>query len=105
MAANYLARLSPKQAEGHTLVHGVVIGQGPLDGRRVDHAWVEVEGGHYTVTLVVDRSNGRNLLLPRDMYYRLGRIVEAECTRYTPEETRTNMLRTEHFGPWEEKSS
>ena len=65
------------QADGYTLVHGVVSGQGPLAGRRIDHAWVEVDDG--PVVMVVDVSNGRNLVLTRDDFYRLGRVVPEEC--------------------------
>jgi len=105
-AANYLSRLGPKESEGHTLVHGIVSGQGPLEGKRLDHAWVEAEqpvpGGSLTIVLVIDVSQGKNLLLPRDLYYRIGRVNPAECTRYTPEEAMINMLRSKHFGPWNE---
>lgn len=87
------------QADSHTLVHGVVSGQGPLEGRRFGHAWVEVDD------VVVDASNGRNLVLPRDAYYRLGRVVAEECRRYTPEEATIEMVRSKHWGPWEGESS
>lgn len=93
-------------ADNLTLVHGVVSGQGPLEGRRIGHAWVEVEerapGFPISVWLVVDRSMGRNLVLPRDMYYRVGQIEPAECTRYTPEEMTVRALKHGHWGPWEE---
>jgi hypothetical protein len=88
------------QEEGYTLVHGVVGGQGPLEGRRIHHAWVEVDDG--PVVMVVDVSNDKNLVLPRDAYYRLGQVVPDECRRYTPEEAIIAMVRSEHWGPWEE---
>lgn len=91
------------QADGYTLVHGVVGGQGPLEGRRIDHAWVEVDDG--PVVMVVDVSNGGSLVLPRDLYYRLGRVIPEECRRYTPEEATIEMVRSKHWGPWEGESS
>jgi len=104
-AASYLSRLGPVQSEGYTLVHGTVSGQGWLEGRRIDHAWVEVDDG--PVVMVIDHSQGKNLVLSRDAYYHIGKISPDECTRYTSEEAVVNMLRSKHFGPWgeEEKSS
>jgi len=88
-----------------TLVHGVVSGQGPLEGRRIGHAWVEVSTSHEEISLVVDRSQGQNLVLMRGDYYRLGQIDPNECKRYTPEEAIIEMVRSEHWGPWEGVSS
>ena len=77
-----------------TLVHGVVSGQGPLRGQRFDHAWVE-HGDN-----VIDPSNGGNIQLPKQAYYRLGRINPAECHYYSVQEACAQMLEHEHFGPW-----
>jgi hypothetical protein len=97
------------EADNLTLVHGVVSGQGPLEGRRIDHAWIEVEerapGFPISIWLVVDRSMGRNLVLPREVYYRAGQIELDECRRYTPEEAMIEMVRSQHWGPWEGESS
>ena len=89
-----------RQAQGYTLVHGMVSGQGKLEGRRFGHAWVEIDDG--PLIMVLDQSNGRNLLLPRDMYYRIGEVDPEECRRYTPEETLHQLARHHHWGPWEE---
>lgn len=91
------------QAVGYTLVHGVVSGHGPLRGRRFGHAWVEVDDG--PVVMVVDPSNDRTVVMARTDYYRLGRVLPEECRRYTPEEAVIEMVRSEHWGPWEEESS
>ena len=82
------------KAEGLTLVHGVVSGQGPLEGQRLDHAWIEVD------EIVIDRAQGRNLILPRVLYYLLGRIDTTESQRYAPEEVMELIQRHEHWGPW-----
>ena len=55
----------PKGAE---MVHGMVDGQGALQGKRYGHAWVETDDTVY------DYSNGRKLKIPKAMYYGLGNI-------------------------------
>ena len=52
------------------LVHGEVAGQGPLEGKTLGHAWIE-DGD-----TVIDQSNGRDVCMPKWMYYQLGRIDE-----------------------------
>ena len=54
------------EAEGLTLVHGIVSGQGALAGQRIGHAWTEFESG---IPMVRDVANGKNLVLPRALYY------------------------------------
>tara|TARA_Y100000034_G_scaffold119774_1_gene161892 strand:+ start:1482 stop:1916 length:435 start_codon:yes stop_codon:yes gene_type:complete len=95
------------------LVHGEVAGQGPLRGIRYGHAWVEDSG------TVIDRSNGRNLQLPKTIYYSLGQIASADMSKwgkpefgqdvfsggnlhkYTWEEARKKILDSGHWGPWD----
>lgn len=84
---------------GILLVHGEVAGQGPLEGVTFGHAWVL--GGD----TVIDLSNGRNLSLPRAVYYALGSIDRLDNLHtYTWEEARKKMLRFRHFGPWDLKT-
>ncbi len=64
----------------HKLVHGMVNGQGALEGMRYGHCWVESRN------TILDHSNGRKLELPIDVYYAIGRINPKECKYYTPEE-------------------
>lgn len=83
-----------------TLVHGIVTGQGLLDGVRYTHAWVE----GYTpegIPMVVDASNGRHVVMPQGLYYLIGRIEESECVRYTSDEAHDRMLDYAHYGPWD----
>lgn len=89
------------------LVHGVVSGQGPLRGRRIDHAWVEAvaPGVHRVHDMIIDRSNGRDLRLSRGLYYAVGKIETGECRYCTFEEARAMVLKHGHYGPWEEESS
>ncbi|MCK5548777.1 MAG: hypothetical protein KAI64_07160, partial [Thermoplasmata archaeon] len=74
------------------LVHGTVMGQGPLEGRRFGHAWVEIEGWVYDVS--------QDLIATKEDYYLLGQVEDTVF--YTPTEARIQMAKTEHFGPWEE---
>ena len=86
--------------KGLRLVHGEVAGQGRLAGTNFGHAWVE-DGG-----LVIEVSNGKNLRVPKALYYALGNISEIGNWRaYTPAEAQANMVRTGHWGPWDLKTS
>jgi hypothetical protein len=78
------------------LVHGEVEGQGKLGGTRYGHAWVE-DGD-----TVIDVSNGRNLRLPKQVYYLLGHISEIHNLHRYPFITFVEkMTRFEHWGPWD----
>ena len=77
------------------LVHGMVSGQGQLEGVRFGHCWVEVKDK------CLDHSNDKEQELPKDIYYLLGRIDPAECHYYTPEEASKKMVDIGHFGPWD----
>ena len=87
------------------LVHGEVGGQGPLEGVRYGHAWVE-DGN-----MVIDKSNGRDIKMPKDVYYALGKVIpdfppfKPNLHKYTPEEFRKQVLRHEHWGPWDLETS
>lgn len=88
-------RLMTSLPDGHTLVHGMVNGQGSLDGKRFGHAWVETDD------TVLDYSNGRELEIPKAVYYAIGRIKEDDNKYYNKDETLKWILKTEHWGPWE----
>lgn len=78
------------------LVHGEVAGQGPLEGKTFGHAWIE--DGDW----VVDQSNGRDVRMPKFLYYQLGRIDELDNIHvYTPQEARAKLIETEIYGPWD----
>lgn len=81
--------------EGWTLVHGSAVGQGPIKGVVHGHAWAEREG------VVVDTSNGKTLHVGRELFYAIGNVHDV--TRYSREETRSKLLRYEHYGPWEKE--
>ena len=81
--------------KNHKLVHGMVNGQGALEGKRYGHCWVESRD------TVLDHSNGRKLEVPKQVYYALGRINPKECKYYTAEEAAKFMVEEGHWGPWE----
>lgn len=76
------------------LVHGEVLGRGPLEGVQFAHAWVE-DGDE-----VIDVT--RNVRMPRDQYYALGAIDQiGNMHRYTVDQIRRHGAETGHWGPWE----
>lgn len=78
------------------LVHGEVAGQGPMAGTTFGHAWIE-DGD-----TVIDQSNGRDIRMPKAVYYAVGRIDEiGNIHVYTPEQARDQCLRHGVYGPWE----
>jgi hypothetical protein len=79
------------------LVHGEVTGQGPIEGLKYGHAWIE-DGG-----TVIDVSMGRNIRMPKREYYSIGRIGK-NVHRYTAEQFRKKVLKHEHWGPWDLKT-
>ena len=83
----------------YILVHGEVAGQGPLEGITYGHGWV-LDGD-----MVIDRSNGRNLEVPKALYYAVGGIADiGNYHTYTWEEARKLILQYKHWGPWDLKT-
>ena len=99
-AANYLmahGMLGPKK--DLVLVHGEVMGQGPLEGVTFGHAWV-LDGD-----TVIDESNGRHLRQPKSLYYGIGHVDEiGNVHEYTIAKAREHLLRYKVYGPWELKT-
>lgn len=88
------------KADGYMLVHGEVRGQGAIDGVHFGHAWVE-HG-----SLVIDRSNGRDIQMPRELYYAIGAIDRIDnLHRYTPVQAMSKITMIGHWGPWDLKTS
>ena len=85
-------------AEGLILVHAEVFGQGPLEGKTFGHAFVvDTE-----TDMVIDKSNGRNIKLPRALYYAIGGVETiGNYHEYTPQEMMENMIKYRHWGPWD----
>ncbi len=77
------------------LVHGMVNGQGPLDGIRFGHAWVEKGNKVY------DYSNGRELTMAKGKYYSIGDIKPKDNKYYKWRDSLKWMVDEGHWGPWE----
>lgn len=89
----------PKLAIDARLVHGAPrLQREPFE--RFGHAWVEWEPA-IGLPLVYDFSNGREVIVPAVLYYRLGDIDPRESRSYSHAEAREFILRFEHYGPWE----
>ena len=100
-AQRTLEQMPNEEQKRSKLCHGVPLGQGEIDGIRFDHAWVERtdHDGDFGV-VVIDRSNGKNLELPREVYYALGNIKENDVSRYTYFEAIKQMSEHNNYGPW-----
>jgi hypothetical protein len=107
----YLHDLDPETRTRTVLVHARVMGEGPLEGREVLHAWCEeVQAiplppevpeevrALARIVVAIDLSAGRNIRMLAGLYRR-GRVLEER--RYTWEEARTHAVRTGHYGAWE----
>ena len=80
--------------EDALLVHAVIEGQGKLKGRKILHAWVEING------YVLDFSNGRHFCMKKENYYALAK--PSFMRKYSQETALKFMDSTGHFGTWEE---
>ena len=80
------------------LVHALVYGRGPIEGRRFTHAWV-LDGN-----TVIDKSNGLNVRMDRTAYERMGGVNTDEEGAYMEYDHRslvTNLKLSKHWGPWD----
>ena len=86
--------------EGLKLVHAYVYGQGPMEGRRFEHAWNE-KG-----STCIDNSNGQKTVMKKSQYYKLAGVVKkvdhgVAYASYNSTEGLVNMLKHKHWGPWD----
>lgn len=77
----------------YKLVHGIVTGQGAIEGIQYGHAWVE-DGD-----TVIDNTVGRKI--PKDVYYAIGNIDYVH--RYNLSEVAKMVDKYETYGPWDKK--
>jgi len=81
-----------------TMIHAVVTGQGDIDGVQHGHAWIEVGD------VVIDQSNGRNIVMRKEDYYRIGKIDpnnSTEFKRYNRKEMAKKATQHKTYGPWD----
>ena len=80
------------------LCHGVGILQ--TDGKPFGHAWIEYGGNK-----CIDKSNGNDINFPKKLFYALLKapVPGTKIYRYKSEEVSKNVLKYEHWGPWDLK--
>ena len=85
---------------GTQMVHGEV-SHSQIQGLRYAHAWVEFEAEG--ITWCRDVSNGKDVSLPRELYYHLGQIRDepGKLARYDRRQAARNMVESGHYGPWD----
>ena len=82
--------------ENYTLVHGVVTGQGPIEGIEYCHAWVIDESTDTVIDNTLPASYSK---LPVNMYYRIGKI---EITKeYDYKQVLKMIDKYGTYGPWD----
>jgi len=80
------------------LVHAEVQGQGAISHLRYGHAWVEDD------VFVYDYSNGRKIVIPKILYYKIGDIKTdkpSKYMKYTFKQARKRMVETGNYGCWD----
>jgi hypothetical protein len=81
------------------LVHGEVAGQGPLSGITFGHCWIEDNSNVY------DFSNGRELVIPKQLYYMIGNIDKINnIYKYDNKEFLNKLNEFKTWGPWDLKT-
>lgn len=92
---------SEADARGLILVHAEVAGQGPMEGKTFGHAFV----WDTSQDMVIDRSNNRDIQLPKILYFGIAQIEEiGNYFTYAPEEMMIKLLKYKHWGPWDLKT-
>jgi len=80
-----------------TLVHGLVHGQGALEGIVYNHAWIE--DGNKIIDLTLPKKIQKSL--SKDIYYAIGNIKVT--FKYTYKEVIEKSQEFGTYGPWEKK--
>ena len=85
------------------IVHGVVINS--ADKKPMGHCWIEVEykfktpRQQFVFVACIDKSNGNDVELPQEIYYKFGQISETK--KYDIDQYRKLLIQHENWGPWE----
>jgi len=92
-AMTYMMRHSKRGKDDILLCHGLVVGQGAIEGILYGHAWVE-KGNKVideTIPIVIDKR----------AYYAIGKIKEKNVFRYTYSDISEKVTEFKTYGPWE----
>lgn len=80
----------------YTLVHGVVSGQGPLEGIEYCHAWVIDENTDQVIDMTLPSGNQK---MPVGLYYAIGRISITK--EYKASDVAKMLDKYGTYGPWD----
>lgn len=94
-AFHWILELPDDAAKHAKVCHGMVHGQGPLVGKKFGHAWGEMGG------MVIDNSNGNDVVMPKALYYAMGKIDESEVYSYPLAKFLSKAAKAKHYGPWD----
>jgi hypothetical protein len=94
-AFHWLLDLDVDVAKKAKLCHGMVHGQGPLEGKKFGHAWGELGD------VVFDQSNGNQVVMRKELYYALGKIDKSEVFYYPGHKSLGKANKAKHYGPWD----
>jgi len=94
-AFRWLLDLDEGATKHAILCHGMVHGQGPLEGKKFGHAWGELGD------IVFDQSNGKQLKMRKATYYAIGKIDKSEVIYYPGYKSLGKAARAKHYGPWD----
>jgi hypothetical protein len=83
--------------ENVSVVQGTLMGEGPLEGVRFGHSWVEADVPDGTTRIVLDYSSGNSLVMDRDTYRFLQQAQDVH--EYTVAEARSRAANG-NDGPW-----
>jgi len=85
--------------ENAVVVHGIAtLIRGEHQGKQFGHCWIEFK----TELGIIVKDLTADILCPKDVYYRLGKVDETRIFKYTAEETWSNGVESGHWGPWED---
>ena len=85
------------------VVHGVPLGTGgEAEGIRYPHAWVEFTQniGGIDIEFIADFSNGNEVVVPKELYYKIGNIDPEFNRAYSIDEIEEKIEENGHAGPW-----
>jgi hypothetical protein len=80
-----------QKADSWRISHGTATGRGRIKGLEHGHCWLELDG-----KIVIDLSNGRQVVMEKEHYYALGKIKDVKT--YTADEFREKILAAGHWG-------
>lgn len=83
--------------KGWLFCYAYVSGQGKLKGQRILHAWNEYQD---IQDIVFDYSNGKEIIMRKEAYYKIAKIKEKDVTRQMTDEVRKLMFKTGTYGGW-----